>query len=299
MNTQTVSIHPKTSIRSVALSVRNLERQIEFYTRVLGLRLRSNSNGIAELGTMANTLLTLIERPDYKRYRGVTGLYHFAILLPNRRELARVISRLFQIGVTNHPTDHIFTKTTYLNDPEGNGIELYCESPEDGSFVIENNDFVTRRADGSLSDGREPLDVKALFSHLLPQDQIDSPMPEDTRVGHIHLYTPDVSRAVEFYHGVLGFDIMGLSSTFHAAFVSAGGYHHHIGLNAWLGEGAPTPPDDALGLASYTIQVPHTAALDQVADRISAAGIAYNISDGVLYITDPFNNDLQIASSLA
>lgn len=291
MNT---SIHPKTSIRSVALNVRGLKNQIEFYTQVIGLQLRSTTPNSAELGTKAVTLLTLREQPDFVRYRGVTGLYHFAILLPDRRELARVIARLFQRGVTNHPTDHIMTKTTYLNDPEGNGIELYCESPEDGMFTIEENDFVTRRADGSLSSGREPLDVKALFSHLLPEDDIHQPMPESTRIGHIHLYTPNVAEAVTFYNGVLGFDVMGHSSTFHAAFVSAGGYHHHIGLNAWLGEGAPTPPDNALGLAYTTIQIPDMDGFKDVILRIEQAKVPFETIDNVVHFTDPFNNKLRI-----
>ena len=182
------------------------------------------------------------------------------------------------------------TKTTYLDDPEGNGIELYAESPEDGIFTIENNDFVTRRADGTLSDGREPLDVDALFSHLKADDKLDLPIPPETRVGHVHLHVRNVQEAVDFYHGIIGFDVMGLSSTFQAAFISAGGYHHHLGLNAWQGEGAPPPPADAVGLRHFTIDFANQEALNEVVKRIDDAGIPSNKTDDGLLIYDPSQN---------
>jgi len=235
-------------------------------------------------------LLCLTEEPNLKKYRGVTGLYHFAVLFPNRRELARAVARLFALKYRNSPTDHIMTKTTYLDDPEGNGIELYCESPEDGTFIIENNDFVTRRTDGTLSSGREPLDVEALFKHLKEDDKLDDPLPLETRVGHVHLHVRNVLEAVDFYHGMIGFDVMGMSSTFQAAFISAGGYHHHLGLNAWQGEGAPPPQTDAVGLRYFTIDLPNQKALDDVIERINKAGIPSNQIEEGLLLYDPSQN---------
>lgn len=284
------SIHPATLIGHVSLKVANLDNQIAFYQQVLGFVLHWREGNTAALGAGGADLLILTEYPTFKRYRRVTGLYHFAILFPNRRELARAVARLFALRYPNSPTDHINTKTTYLNDPEGNGIELYAESPEDGTFVIENNDFVTRRADGSLSDGREPLDVDALFSNLKGDDRLDVSLPKETCIGHVHLYMRNVQEAVDFYHGVLGFDVMGLSSTFKAAFVSAGGYHHHLGLNAWQGEGAPPPPPDALGLNYFSIELPDQTALDQVIERINQAGIPANHTDKGLLLYDPSQN---------
>jgi catechol 2,3-dioxygenase len=231
-----------------------------------------------------------VEQPNVKPYRRVTGLYRFAILFPNRRELARAMARLFVLKYPNAPTDHIITKTTYLNDLEGNGIELYAESPEDGSFVIENDDFVTRRADGTLSDGREALDVDALFSHLAEDDRLDASAPPETRVGHVHLHVRNVAEAVDFYHGIIGFDVKGISSTFQAAFVSAGGYHHHLGLNAWQGEGAPPPPADAVGLRHFTVELPNQPALDEVIARVDAAGLPSNRTEDGLLIQDPSQN---------
>jgi catechol 2,3-dioxygenase len=284
------SIHPATLVGHVSLTVAKLENQIVFYQQVLGFKLHWRDGNKAGLGAGGADLLRLTEEPNLKKYRRVTGLYHFAVLFPDRRELARAVARLFALKYLNHPTDHIMTKTTYLDDPEGNGIELYTESPEDGTFVIENNDFVTRRADGTLSDGREPLDVQALFSHLKEDDRLDDPIPPETRVGHVHLHVRNVQEAVDFYHGIIGFDVMGMSSTFQAAFVSAGGYHHHLGLNAWQGEGAPPPPADAVGLRYFTIELPNQEALNEVIARVDAVGIASNQTDIGLLLHDPSQN---------
>lgn len=290
VNHTVFSIHPATLMGYVSLTVASLENQILFYQRALGFKLHWRENNKAGLGVGGADLLRLTEEPNLKKYRGVTGLYHFAVLFPNRRELARAVARLSALKYRNYPTDHIMTKTTYLDDPEGNGIELYCESPEDGMFIIENNDFVTRRTDGTLSSGREPLDVEALFSHLKEDDKLDDPLPLETRVGHVHLHVRNVQEAVDFYHGMIGFDVMGMSSTFQAAFISAGGYHHHLGLNAWQGEGAPPPQTDAVGLRYFTIDLPNQKALDDVIERINKAGIPSNQIEEGLLLYDPSQN---------
>jgi len=284
------SIHPATLIGHVSLTVANLENQIAFYEQVLGFQLHWREGNKAGLGAGGADLLRLIEEPNVRKYQHVTGLYHFAVLFPNRRELARAIARLFALKYPNYPTDHIMTKTTYLDDPEGNGIELYAESPEDGTWTMENGAFETRRADGTWSDGREPLDVDALFSHLKEDDRLDVPIPPETRVGHMHLHIRNVDEAVDFYHGVIGFDVMGVAKVFRAAFVSAGGYHHHIGLNTWQGEGAPPPPDDALGLRYFTVELPNQQASDEVVARIDKAGIPSNQTDDGLLVHDPSQN---------
>ena len=286
------SIHPATRMGHVALTVANLENQILFYTQVLGFKLRWRDGNRAGLGAGGADLLRLTEEPNLKRYRGTTGLYHFAVLFPNRRELARAMARLFAYKYENSPTDHIMTKSTYLDDPEGNGIELYAESPEDGTWSLANGEYITRRADGSLSNGREPLDIKALFSNLTEEDRLDQSIPLETRVGHVHLHVRNIQEAVDFYHGVIGFDLMGIAKAFRMAFVSAGGYHHHLGLNTWQGEGAPPPPNDAVGLRYFTIAFPNQEALDQVIERIDAAGIASNQTEDGLLVHDPSENNV-------
>jgi len=288
------SIHPATKVGPVSLTVADLDNQIAFYQQALGFMLHKREGGEAVLGTGERELLHLVEQPGFKRYQGVTGLYHFAVLFPDRRELARAMARLFALKYTNYPTDHIMTKTTYLDDPEGNGIELYCESPEDGTWSMASGDFVTRRADGSLSNGREPLDVKALFSHLKEDDKLDVPIPEETRIGHVHLHVRDVDEAVDFYHGVIGFDVMGNARAMRAAFVSAGGYHHHVGLNTWQGEGAPPPPTDAVGLRYFGVELPNQDALDEVIARVDEAGIPANQTEEGLLLYDPSQNGVML-----
>ena len=245
------TIHDDTQIKSVVLNVSNLDRQIRFYQKLLGFQILKQEADQAVLGTDQKELLQLVEQPGYKRFHRVTGLYHFAVLLPNRGDLARVVKRLHETGYPNYPTDHILTKTTYLNDPEGNGIELYAESPEDGTWIMDQDSFYARRADGSISSGREPLNVEALFKHLDANARLDLSIPDGTRIGHVHLHVHELELALDFYHGLLGFNIMGRTDAARMAFVSAGGYHHHIGLNTWQGEGAPAPPPESLGLSFF------------------------------------------------
>ena len=182
------SIHPKTQMGHASLTVANLDNQLEFYQKAMGFKLHWRDGNKAGLGGGNKDLLLLIEEPDRKKYRGVTGLYHVAYVFPNRHELAIAVARLFAIKYPNSPTDHIMTKTTYLDDLEGNGIELYCESPEDGTWRFANGKYESIRADGSWSDGREALDLDELFSHLTDEDKLDVSVPPELRIGHVHLH---------------------------------------------------------------------------------------------------------------
>ncbi|MCQ3938334.1 MAG: glyoxalase [Chloroflexi bacterium] len=287
---QNFSIHPAATVGHISLTVASLDNQLEFYQKALGFKLHWREGNRAGLGAGGSDLLFLTEESGLKKYRGVTGLYHVAYLFPNRRELAIAMARLFALKYPNAPTDHIMTKTTYLDDLEGNGIELYCESPEDGTWTFKDGKFESYRKDGSWSDGREPLDVDALFENIREDDRLDAPVPPELRIGHVHLHVRDVDEAVDFYHGVLGFDVMGVSKAFQMAFVSAGGYHHHIGLNTWQGRGAPPPPPDAVGLRHFTVDFPNPSALADVVARVENAGIPYNqTKDGIL-LQDPSQN---------
>lgn len=296
------SIHPQTRIGEVSFSVANLERQITFYRDVVGLSVlqqdeRSAALGAAGVGSQpGRTLVRLTAEPTFQRYRGVTGLYHFAVLFPNQRELARALGRLIALQYPNSPTDHVMTKTTYFDDPEGNGLEIYAESPEDGAWSMADGQYVTRRADGSISSGREPLDVEALLNHLMKEDRLDAPVPSETRVGHVHLHVRNVEEAVDFYHGVLGFDVQGNAKAFRMAFVSAGGYHHHIGLNTWQGEGAPLPPADALGMRHFSVVLPDRRELERVVSRVREHGVALEETAAGVLVRDPSQNGVLLST---
>jgi catechol 2,3-dioxygenase len=266
-------LHPKTRPGAVALTVANLARTQDFYQTMLRLRPHRQENGMVVLGAGGPDLLYLYEDRAARRVRGTSGLYHFALLFPDRRELARAIARLIQARYPNAPTDHIMTKTTYLDDPEGNGIELYCESPEDGEWLMDGQRFYARRADGTWSDGREPLDLHALFSHLHAGDDLSAPAPSATRIGHVHLHVGDLMAAMHFYRDVLGFDDKGLLRAFRMGMVAVDGYHHHIGFNTWQGEGAPPARADAAGLRWFTLALPDDAALAAVLANVRRHGL--------------------------
>jgi hypothetical protein len=182
------------------------------------------------------------------------------------------------------------TKTTYLDDPEGQNIELYADTPEDGTFEVVDGTLNARHADGTPSDGREPLDVGALLRELTPEDRLDQPMPPDTTMGHVHLYVADLAATMRFYHEVIGFADMGLARAFRMGMVSAGGYHHHIGFNTWIGEGAPPPPPDALGLRYFTIVLPNTTELGYVVERLRQAGMTTMQTEQGILVHDPSQN---------
>jgi catechol 2,3-dioxygenase len=266
-------VHPETRIGRIHLNVADLERQVNFYQQVIGLQLHWQERNSVGLGVGGDDLLRFTQLPNAHRYRGVTGIYHFAILLPERRDLARSIARLLTLGYPNHPTDHVMTQTTYLDDPEGNTIELYVDTPEEGIFALKEDELVARRADGSPSNGREPLNLPALFSALSPSDRenLEQPMPPETVIGHVHLYVADLDESLHFYHEVLGFDNMGLARNFRMGMVSAGGYHHHIGFNTWMGQGAPPPPQDALGLRYFSVVLPDQAELERLVASVGEA----------------------------
>ena len=268
------SIAPATGVGAVHLGVTDGEDAKAFYGHVVGLTLLSETQEELRFGSPAGRDLVVLvpgsSRPVVER---TTGLYHLALLLPDRRELARVIGRLSSIRYPQSPTDHTMTKSDYLWDPDGNGIEIYVESPEDGFFGTENGAFLARDTAGNVRSGRDPIDLDEMFSHLQAGDRLDAPLPAETRMGHVHLHVRDVQEAVDFYHGVIGFDVMGIAERWGAAFVSAGGYHHHLGLNTWAGEGAPPRPVDAAGLRHFTIELPDEPSLAEVAARLTAAGV--------------------------
>jgi catechol 2,3-dioxygenase len=206
--------------------------------------------------------------------------------LPSRKELARVIARLLKLQHPNYPTDHVVSKTTYLDDAEGNNIELYVYSPEDGTIAVENGEFLAQWADGRPSNGREPLDVEALFRELSPLDNLGDPLPWETVMGHVHLFGSNLNESMHFYRDILGFKEGGLATGFRFGDVSLD-RPHVIAFNTWQGEGAPPPPPDSLGLRYFTIVLPDANELKKVLDRVGQAGIATESKEDGVLVRDP------------
>lgn len=269
MDTPHAALPANTAIGAVELTVTDLQRALRFYGDGVGLRARSSGAGRLTLSATEDgpPLIELYENREARpKPARTTGLYHVAILFPSRRELANCLTRLIRSGVPLlGASDHLVSEAIYLDDPDGNGIELYVDRPRSEW---------PRAGDGVAMDTL-PLDLNAL---LATAEDWSRPASPETTIGHIHLHVADLDRAVGFYRDVLGFDLMQLMGR-SAAFLSAGGYHHHLGLNIWVGIGAPPPPPDAVGLRRFTIQIPDGPALDAVQERLQAAGVDTTTTD--------------------
>jgi catechol 2,3-dioxygenase len=285
------TLPPTTRLGHVHLTVNDLDREITFYTRVLGLKLHARGDSEAALGTEGEILLRLTEDRAARRAQRTTGMYHFALLYPSHKELARAVARLFVLRYPNAPTDHGISKTTYLDDPEGNTIELYVRSLDDGRMELIDGQMAVRYADGRIGTGRDPLDLEALFSELTEQDRLDLPLPEGTQLGHIHLYVNSNEATLNFYSRVLGFQPGAYFPDFRFGDVGLDDQQNHVvAFNTWKGTGLPPTPDGALGMRYFTIVLPDSASLKQIVEHVHAAGIVTKGTPEGILIHDPAQN---------
>lgn len=259
-------IHPGTKLGEVRLKVSNLERSLQFYCEVLGFRALHSDNGTASLSADGTRPLLTLEQPDNPVVTPpgtASGLYHYALLLPNRADLGLVLRRLSAAGIEIGQADHLVSEALYISDPDYNGIEIYRDRPRAEWRVDASGQYVM---------ATDPIDWEGLLRESEGMEW--SGLPEQTTIGHVHFHVRDLAEAERFYVDILGFEIKGdYRSRMRALFVSAGGYHHHIGLNTWARGGAPTPAANATGLARYTIELPDRAELDRVLGRLRAADI--------------------------
>jgi catechol 2,3-dioxygenase len=273
----TNAIHPATNLGPVSLRVRDLSRSVEFYTRDLGFGLLALTAPVARLGAGDDHLLTLHEDDQARHLGRTTGLYHFAVLVPSRLELARSLQ---QLGASKTPlqgfADHLVSEAIYLADPDGNGIEIYRDRPRDQ----------WPRQDGQLLMATDPLDVNGLLAELAGRQATWNGLAPGTTIGHIHLQVADLKATMSFYQQVLGFELI-LRYGPSAAFLAAGGYHHHVGLNTWAGIGLPPAPSDAAGLMWFTINLPDQATFQAVSGRLAASAMPGEQTDHGLLIRDP------------
>ncbi|HTX18865.1 MAG TPA: VOC family protein [Bacteroidota bacterium] len=254
-----------TQIGYVHLQVSDLERSVRFYGNLVGLKgviVEGNTAYLsAAEGSPILILLSELRSARPKPARS-TGLYHTAIRFPERRELAKAFFRLYRNGVAFQGfSDHLVSEAIYLADPDENGVELYCDRPRT-EWVMEQ---------GQLRMATEPLDLESLVRELSEEDKAAEVADPRTDVGHIHLHVSDLGLAEGFFAGLLGFDVTQRSYP-GALFLSAGGYHHHVGVNIWAGRGAPPPPSDAVGLLRVGISLPSGQEFDEVERRLTKEG---------------------------
>jgi catechol 2,3-dioxygenase len=268
----------------VELTVTDLDRSVGFYENAIGLRVHRREDGRAAMGAGGEDLLVLVEDRDAGRAGRHSGLYHFALLHPSRHELARAAYRLAATGTRiSGASDHGISEAIYLPDPDDNGIELAADRGREHWGDLR---------DPTTVGGPEPLDIPGLMS-LVEGEEVQPHVSPDTVVGHVHLHVGDIDRGLAFYRDVIGFEVMTLLDS--AAFVAAGGYHHHLGFNTWRGRGAPPVPAGVVGLRHWTIVIPADDAA-ALRERVIAAGAPYEDTPEGLLVQDPWGIPLLVVA---
>jgi len=260
--TPTTKFHRKPNLYTshVQLKVSNLERSVEFYTNVLGFNILEKINRTIYFTHDGEiSLLSIIEIDNAIPSQGYTGLYHFALLLPTRKDLGNIIQHFIQLNVQIGAGDHHVSEALYINDPDGNGIEVYWDRPEsDWRWDSNNQVYMTT----------EQVNFQSILAEA---DGSWNGMPAGTVMGHVHLSVSDLEKTEQFYTNVLDFEVVTRYGG-QALFISTGKYHHHLGLNTWHSAGRPALPENAVGLLSYTIVLKDELYAEEVKTKLQASG---------------------------
>jgi catechol 2,3-dioxygenase len=275
-----------TTLGPVRLQIADLDRSLAFYEGVLGLRVLERDGARAALAAHGDerVLVELNERPGARPagHVGRLGLYHFAILLPDRPSLGRLVRHMAEAGVRAGAGDHLVSEAFYVNDPDGLGIEVYADRPRS----------TWRRRGRELMIATDPVDVQDLL-----QAAGDAPwtgMPAGTVIGHVHLHVGDLEQAAAFYSDAIGFDRITWSYP-GALFLGAGGYHHHLGTNTWAGTDARPSDDGDARLLEWTIELPDAASVQEAARSLADAGYPADAApDGGIATRDPWGTGLRL-----
>lgn len=276
-----------TRMGPVRLVVADADTSIGFYRDVLGLSVLRREPSLVELGSGGRVLVRLTVAPGTRRKAAsTTGLYHVALLLPDRPSLGAFVRSAVERGVPLGSADHLVSEALYLDDPDGNGIEVYRDRPRSQWRST---------ADGQVVMASRVLDLAGLVAEADAHGASWSAAPEETAVGHVHLQVDDLPAARRLYGDVLGFDVRADLSPMGALFFGADGYHHHIGSNTWTSRGGPPPGRDTATIRSLDIAVP-AAARDAVEARARAAGMAVRATSDAVELDDPWGATVRVTS---
>ncbi|WP_286232395.1 VOC family protein [Neobacillus mesonae] len=272
---------PTVFVGMVNIKVKNLDYSLNFYQNIIGLQVLEKSDGKAVLTTDGETPLLILEQPENvtAKEAGTSGLYHFAILLPTRADLSVFLRHLIQTGYPLGAADHYVSEALYLNDPDGNGIEVYRDRPS--SEWTWNN--------GLVDMATEQLDAQGILGE---SDAEWRGLPAGTIMGHIHLHVGDLQKAEEFYTKGLGFNVVSYYPQ--AVFLSTGGYHHHIAINTWQGTGAKQPAENSVGLNWYTIVYPDVESREAVVKNLQQLGASVQAEADYVVTSDPSGNRIRL-----
>ena len=282
----TASLPAALRLGPVHLTVTDLDPSIAFYTQAIGLGLIDRAGSQATLGAGHEPVVVLHEQPGARRAGRHAGLYHYALLFPTREELAHAALRL---AVTRTPiqgaSDHGTHEAIYLPDPDGNGIELAADRSRE----------VWPKWDDVYAHGPKPLDLDDLLA-AAGDGHPNAGAAPGLVVGHLHLHVGDVDDALRFYRDVVGFEEMARITQ--AAFVAAGGYHHHLGFNTWRGEGVPPAPEGVVGLRHWSIVLPERDDVATARDRAEKASVPVEeTASGALVLRDPWGTELHVEAA--
>ncbi|MCA1061231.1 VOC family protein [Rossellomorea aquimaris] len=274
---------PHTFVGEVNLKVQDVSRSLSFYQEVIGFKILNQTEKKATLTSDGIQPLLSLEQPEHimpKEHR-TTGLYHFALLLPNRKELAKILAHMVRLNIRLGSSDHLVSEALYLQDPDGNGIEIYRDRPStDWTW---NGDQVEMAVD--------PIDAQGLLAEA--EGESWHGLPAGTVMGHIHLHLSDLKSTEEFYRKGLGFDVVSRFGN-QALFISTGGYHHHIGLNTWNGVGAPRPTENSAGLNWFTLHFSTQEKLRATLQHLRSIGAPIEEQNGRYLTQDPSGNNIHL-----
>ncbi|WAA10120.1 VOC family protein [Fervidibacillus albus] len=272
---------PNFYIGTVCLKVTNLKKSIAFYEQIVGFKILEKTDLMAKLTVDGKTPLVILEQPEgiERKSKRTSELYHFALFLPSRKDLAEFIRHLLSIGYPFGAADHLVSEALYLNDLDGNGIEVYVDRPSDR---------------WKWKNGLVHMDTLELNGNDLLRES-DGPwtgLPKGTIMGHIHLHVSHLDEAKTFYTDGLGYHIVSIYPQ--AYFFSTGGYHHHIAINTWQGVGVPAPPENSVGLKWYEIIFPNEKMMESQVEKLRQIGATVT-KDGDYFVTeDPASNRIHL-----
>lgn len=275
---------PNTFISQLNLKVTDLTRSLAFYQEVIGLKVLNQTKQTADLTADGKTVLVSIEQPEdvIPKQGRTTGLYHFALLLPTRADLGRLLKHFLQVRYPlQGASDHLVSEAIYLADPDGNGIEVYSDRPASG----------WNWSNGEVEMATVALDAESLLAEGEGSEW--NGLPAGTIMGHIHLHVSELQKTEEFYTKGLGFEVVTRYGG-QALFISTGKYHHHIGLNTWNGIGAPPASENSAGMESYSMVLPSEEKREQIISQLKQMGVTVTEENGAFITADPSGNRIRL-----
>ncbi|WP_047984787.1 VOC family protein [Ornithinibacillus californiensis] len=276
---------PTTFVSHVNIKIENLARSLQFYQEIIGFDILEQTSHTAKLTADGKTSILSLEQPEnvIPKHGKTTGLYHFALLLPQKSDLANIVVHLTEKGIRFGSSDHLVSEALYLNDPDGNQIEIYID--REPSQWVWNGEEVAMAVD--------PLDFEELLKNAEPGKTWKG-LPRETVMGHIHLHVAELTKTEEFYVNGLGFDVVNRYGA-GALFLSTGKYHHHIGVNTWNGIGAPKPAENSVGMESFTLILPNEEAINETTNNLQKIGVTVTEEDGRRITYDPSGNRIELS----